>query len=530
MDDRHGQRSFFRPQLALTFVKVVSNRRSVGLENNQVNSPAAAHSPMPLGDLLAYHASNNPTRPALTYNDVSVSYAELDALANRKARQLAQLGVTEGDVVTLAVPNGREFFETVFAVWKLGATPNNVSSKLPTAELLAIVELAKPRLIIGQQDVGVAGWNFLPVGTSPSEDLSASALPSKISTPWKIQTSGGSTGRPKLIVDKQPGVYDPSKAPLGQMLGETMLNPGPMYHNAPFVASSQSLFSGGHVVEMGRFDPLRALELIERYRVGWVNFVPTMMHRIWRLPAEQRDSFDLSSLRVVFHMGSMCPQWLKQAWIDWLGADRIFEVYGGTELIGVTVITGREWLAHKGSVGKIQPGSQMRVLDEQGGVCAPGEIGEIYFLPDRGRNSTYEYIGAQAKAVGHWETLGDLGFVDAEGYLYIADRRTDMIVSGGANIFPAEVEAALDQHPDVQSSIVIGLPDADLGQRAHAIVQMAQDARQRSDAEALRVFLSDRLVRYKIPRTFEFISESLRDDAGKVRRSRLRDERIVAAS
>jgi bile acid-coenzyme A ligase len=198
--------------------------------------------------------------------------------------------------------------------------------------------------------------------------------------------------------------------------------------------------------------------------------------------------------------------------------------------MGVTVITGREWLSHQGSVGKIQPGSQMRVLDEQGKECAPGEVGEIYFLPDKGRNSTYAYIGAEGKAVGDWETYGDLGHVDEEGYLYIVDRRTDMIVSGGANIFPAEVEAALDQHPDVQSSIVIGLPDADLGQRAHAIVQMAEDARKRSDADALRAFLSDRLVRYKIPRTFEFTNESLRDDAGKARRSRLREERIVNTS
>jgi bile acid-coenzyme A ligase len=396
--------------------------------------------------------------------------------------------------------------------------------------LRSIVELAKPRLIICEEHARVQGWDFLPVGANPGEGLSADPLPTKISPRWKIQTSGGSTGRPKLIADRQAAVYDPCKAPAGQMLGEAMLNSGPMYHNAPFVVSCQCLFSGGHVVEMGRFAPLSALELIERHRVDWVNFVPTMMHRIWRLPAEERMSFDLSSLRVVFHMGSVCPPWLKQAWIDWLGPDRIFEMYGGTELIGVTVITGREWLLHKGSVGTIQPGSQMRVLDEQGNVCAPGEIGEVYFLPDRGRNSTYEYLGAQAKAVGDWETLGDLGYVDDDGYLYIVDRRTDMIVSGGANIFPAEVEAALDQHPDVQSSVVIGLPDSDLGHHAHAIVQLAQDARERTDAEALRDFLSERLVRYKIPRTFEFTDEGLRDDAGKVRRSRLRDERMGGAS
>ncbi|WP_312010339.1 AMP-binding protein [Bradyrhizobium neotropicale] len=304
---------------------------------------------------------------------------------------------------------------------------------------------------------------------------------------------------------------------------------GPLYHNAPFVGSFHCLFGGNHVVEMGRFDPLRALELIERYRVNWVNFVPTMMNRIWRLPHEQRESFDMSSIRVVFHMASVCPQWLKQAWIDWLGPDRIMEVYGGSELFGGTVITGREWLTHKGSVGKVQTGYRMRIFDEQGNECAPGEVGEIYFLPDKGPNSTYEYIGAQAKSVGGWQTYGDLGHVDEEGYLYIADRRTDMIVSGGANIFPAEVEAALDQHPDIQSSVVIGLPDSDLGQRTHAIVQIAQEARERTNDDALRAFLSDRLVRYKIPRTFEFTNENLRDDAGKARRSKLREERIASA-
>jgi bile acid-coenzyme A ligase len=506
--------------------------RSVELASEQMDVLKAGPAPRPIGELLAYHASKDPNRPAVTYNDVTVTYGELDARSNRKARQLAALGVGEGDVVTIAVPNGLEFYETVFAVWKLGATPSNVSPKLPAAELRAIVELAGPRLIIGEATARVEGWDFLAVGDNPSETLSDAPLPTKTSPRWKIQTSGGSTGRPKLIVDRNSGLFDPDKAPMGQMLGDTMLNPGPMYHNAPFVASCQCLFSGGHVVEMGRFDPLRALELIERYKVNWVNFVPTMMNRIWRLPAEQRESFDMSSLRIVFHMASVCPQWLKQAWIDWLGPDRIYELYGGTELLGVTIITGREWLAHKGSVGKIQPGSQMRLLNEAGAECAPGEIGEIYFLPANGRSSTYEYIGsgAKAKAVGDWETYGDLGYVDEDGYLYIADRRTDMIVSGGANIFPAEVEAALDQHPDVQSSIVIGLPDPDLVQRTHAIVQVAADARERADADALRLFLSEKLVRYKIPRTFEFTSENLRDDAGKARRSQLREERMVNAS
>lgn len=510
--------------------RVHPQERSVELQNDQVKTAQGETAPMPIGGLLAYHAAKDPLRPAVTYHDVTITYAALDSRSNRKARQLAALGVGEGDLVTLAIPNGPEFYETVFGVWKLGATVGIVSSKLPAAELRAIAELGQPRLIIAEENARVAGWNFLSVGSRPADDLSAAPLPVKIAPRWKIHTSGGSTGRPKLIVDRQPGVYDPGKPPVGQRLGDTMLNPGPLYHNAPFVGVFHCLFSGGHVVEMGKFDPLVALELIDRYRVNWVNFVPTMMSRIWRLPEEQRLAFDMSSLRTVFHMASVCPQWLKQAWIDWLGPDRIIEIYGGTELIGGTVITGREWLAHKGSVGRPGPGSRMRILNEQGNECAPGEIGEIYFLPERGRNSTYEYIGAQAKANGDWETYGDLGYVDADGYLYIADRRTDMIVSGGANIFPAEVEAALDQHPDVQSSIVIGLPDADLGQRAHAIVQMRDEARARTNDDALRAFLSDKLVRYKIPRTFEFAGENLRDDAGKARRSKLRDERITAAT
>lgn len=489
--------------------------------------PSVSVDPIPFGDVLAWRAAQTPNRPAVTYGDVTVTFAQLEAMASRKARQLAGLGVEQGDVVTLAMPNGFELYATVFAAWKLGASPNMVASKLPAAELEAIVALAKPRLIVGEPHARLADRPFLETGSDP--DFSDAPLASKISAPLKIATSGGSTGRPKLIVDKTPTVYDPGKPNALPLVGQTLLNPGPLYHNAPFVGCFQTLLAGGHVVEMGRFDPERALELIERHKVVWVNFVPTMMQRIWRLPPEQRQRHDLGSLKAVFHMGSVCPVWLKQAWIDWLGPDRIFEVYGGTELIGMTVISGREWLAHPGSVGKVQAGSRMRVLDEQGQDCAPGEIGEIYFLPDRGRNSTYEYIGAEAKAAGDWETLGDLGYLDADGYLYIADRRTDMIVSGGANIFPAEVESVLDSHPDIDTSVVVGLPDQDLGQRAHAIVQLTPAGRTRGevDDDALRAFLSDKLVRYKIPRTFEFTDQTLRDEAGKVRRSALRDARIT---
>ena len=336
-------------------------------------------------------------------------------------------------------------------------------------------------------------------------------------------SSGGSTGQPKIIVDHLPGLFDPAAPMLLQQVDDVILNPGPLYHNAPFIGTHWALFTGGHVIEMARFDAAEWLRLVALHKVGWVNLVPTMMNRIWRLPDDIRSNADLASLRVVFHMASACPEWLKQGWIDWLGAERIFELYGGTERQGNTIISGEEWLARRGSVGRIQPGSGLRILRADGSECDTGEIGEIYFLPDEGRNASYHYIGAQAKAIGEWESLGDLGRIDHDGYLYLSDRRTDLIVSGGANIYPAEVEAALDAHPAVRSSVVIGLPDDDMGQRVHAIVE--RDETLPLNDEQLLAFAAERIARYKLPRSIEFVDYPLRDDAGKVRRSRLRELR-----
>jgi bile acid-coenzyme A ligase len=248
-----------------------------------------------------------------------------------------------------------------------------------------------------------------------------------------------------------------------------------------------------------------------------------MMHRIFRLPVEVRESFDLSSIRTIWHTAAHCPVWLKQGWIDWLGPDRIFEMYSQTEAQAACVITGREWLTHKGSVGKVAVG-KLAILDEQGRPCAPNEVGEIYFLPDAGRNATYHYIGAEAKAVGEWESPGDLGYLDEEGYLYIVDRRADMIVSGGANVYPAEVEAAIEAHPDVECAVVIGLPDEDLGHRVHALIERKAGTDVKEDE--LRDHVAGLLVRYKVPRDFEFVTTPLRNSAGKVRRGALREERI----
>lgn len=465
----------------------------------------------------------------MTHNGETVTRAELDARANRRARMIAASGVSTGDFAVIALPNGIEFFETTFALWKLGAVPCPVSPKLPEAELRAIVELIAPKLIIGVDPGRLPGWPSMAGGIAPDMQHTSAALPSKISPCWKAVTSGGSTGRPKVIVADMPGAASPHVGGYLQRFEETVLTPGPMYHNAGFKAAHQCLFSGGHVISMERFDAAQTLELIERYRVGYVVFVPTMMNRIWRLPVEQREAYDLSSLNVVLHLAAACPRWLKERWIEWLGAERIFEVYGGTEGIGHTAISGPQWLTHPGSVGQVGPGAELCIMNEQGVPCPPGEVGEVFFRAAPGRKDGYHYIGATANRRGEWESLGDLGHLDHDGYLYLADRRTDMIISGGVNIYPLEVEAALEKHADVRASVVIGLPDDDLGQRVHAIVQLSPDAQGRITAESLLEFLKGQLVRYKIPRTIEFVTDELRDEAGKTRRMQLREQRIKQA-
>lgn len=478
---------------------------------------------VPLGSILAHHAHRSPGRTALILDHRRLSYAELDARANQRARLFKDHGVGHGDFVTVALPNGGEFYETVFALWKLGAIPNIVSAKLARPEMQAIVETVRPTLCIGAVDL--AGVRTLASETG--EHYSTDPLPEIVSPHWKAMTSGGSTGRPKVIVDAMPGRWTPSEGFLLQRPGDVILNPGPLYHNAPFHCINMGMFVGATIVEMGKFDALRALELIESHHVTWVTMVPTMMHRILQLGPEVLSRFDLPSLRMMLHMAAPCAPWLKEAWINWLGGARVWEYYGTTEAIGSTMISGTDWLAHRGSVGRVRDGYDLKILGDDGDELPVGEVGEIYFRPHGGVGSTYRYLGSAAKRIGEWETLGDLGSVDEEGYLYLSDRRNDLIISGGANIYPAEVEAAIEAHPYVRGSAVIGLPDEEWGARVHAIVQSTEGARL--DEAELLDFLADRLTHYKMPRSIEFIDEPLRDDAGKVRRAALRAARLPAA-
>ena len=471
-----------------------------------------------LEDLTA----EDPLAPAITCDEDSMSRVDLLKAGYNLAVYLHNQGVREDDMVTVAVPNSIDFFIAYIAAWRLGATPQPISSRLPQRELDAIIELANSSAVIGVEEGSVANRVCVPTGFR-APDADTSHLPYVLSKAWKAPTSGGSTGRPKLIVSGDPAALDPeAPLPLLMQKGGCLVMPGPLYHNGPAVWSCQAWLNGLHVVLLPRFDATGTLEAIQKYKGTVLYMVPTMMKRITRLPDEERLSFDLSSLQVVWHLAEPCPEWLKQEWIDWLGAERIFELYAGTEAQTATVITGHEWLAHRGSVGKTVPGT-VKITDEDGAELSVGEMGEVWMRSLRD-TPTYKYVGATARTLeGGWESLGDMGYLDAEGYLYLGDRAADMILSGGANIYPAEIESAIQEHPAIKSCAVIGFPDEDKGNVIHAIVEA--DPSEISEAD-LKTFLGERLVIYKVPRTFEYVDFALRDDAGKVRRSALRAERL----
>ncbi|MHC1949929.1 AMP-binding protein [Bradyrhizobium sp. UFLA06-06] len=480
---------------------------------------------IPLGEMLFRRAQTTPDMPAVSCGRITLTCGQLEAQANRIARALEGLGVKVGDLVTIGLPNGVEFIEACWGVWKLGATPQPVSFRLTNIEFRAIVDVADPAVVIALPGIDV-GRRRVTVDDLLALCADERPLKSRVSPCVKAMTSGGSTGRPKLILSNSPSLTLAVPADEGKWrvrAGDTMLIPGPLYHGGPFLCALEALIKHAHLVLMPRFDAELVLAEIEQRRATWIYLVPTMMNRIWRLPKEVRDRYDVSSLSTLWHLAAPCPPWLKEAFIRWLGPEVILECYGGTETEVWTKITGSDWLEHRGSVGRVL-GGEMIAVDPDSKALPPGEVGEIYMRRPVGSPASYTIRGAMVSALpGGWETLGDIGYFDADGYLYLVDRRVDMILVGGANVYPAEVEAAIDEHPLVLSSAVIGIPDEDMGSTVHAIVQ----ARSGLTAEALLVHLEDRLVGYKRPRTFEFVDEPLRDDAGKVRRTKLRDERIA---
>lgn len=483
------------------------------------------------GKRLCELATAMPRLPAIVLvaengTERTVTWAELDSRSNRVARLLADHGVDEGALVAIGLPNGVEHYEVSLATWKLGACVLLLNARMPPRERDEILALVPGAVVVADWDLEARAC--IPSARIRSCDHTDDPLPDRVPDPGKACTSGGSTGRPKIIV--QPGpwagvpghIWDGLPAAVGLRAVQTQLVLGSLYYNGPFSWSHFGLFEGHRLIVLEHFDARMALDCIARFGVNFMFTVPTMLLRMQR-DATPED--DLSSVESIFHAGAACPSWLKRWWIERVGGKHIWEAYGASEAIGTTILRGDEWLQWPGSVGRPFK-SEVRILDEDGKPVAPGRIGEIFMRPLYGDGSYY--IGSPPlRSVDGLLTVGDLGWMNEDGYLYLADRRVDMIVSGGVNVFPAEVEGAVLEHRDVADVAVIGLPDAEWGRRVHAIIE-SRDPRNPPSAQSLREHCRDRLAAYKVPKSWEFVDRLPRDENLKLRRSALVSEREPA--
>jgi bile acid-coenzyme A ligase len=479
--------------------------------------------PTPIPKIWADLTAAAPDAPAITCGDRTITRLQLEQRSNRLGRAFLEAGLASGDVVLIALPNGIEFYETCMAVWKAGGTVAPISFRLPKNERDAIAALAAPALIVGIDDTGldVPVW---PAGRQPDPSLSDEPLPLAPPVPWKIQTSGGSTGRPKLIVSGSTTTQnvDLWASVFGHPRDGVQVVAGPLYHTASYSQSFFGLFVGQHLIVLPRFDEVAALEAITDHEAQFVKLVPTMMSRMVKAYDENPSRYSFASLERVWHTGAPCPPWLKRRWIELVGGSVLWEVYGGAEQQAFTLISGDEWLEHPGSVGQVKFG-EMKVVDEAGNELGRGEVGELYLRTPPGAPPTYRYIGAEARTLpGGWESLGELGLIDEDGWVFLTDRRTDMFLVGGMNIYPAEIEGALIEHPSVVTCAVVGLPSEDLGATVHAVLQTSEPVSEAALTEHLRT----RLEPHKLPRSYHFVADDLRDDAGKVRRLAVRDAEI----
>jgi len=455
--------------------------------------------------------------------DDAVTRITLRQRADQMALALREQGVAPGVFVPIHLPTCTDFLVATIAIFKAGGTPMPVSDKLPQNELDHLLALAEARVIVSRQQHTLT---TLDPADFPGDIAADPELGVIVSNPIKALASGGSTGKPKLIITTGDALFDADNPIIPMLMRfeptDLKYSPGPLYHNGPFWFSVNMLLRGGRVLLNQRFNADQCLAHIETYRPTVLNLVPTMMQRMLREPAWE--TADLSSVRVVWHLAAPCPAWAKEAFIEKLGGERVLELWAATEGNGLTVIDGNDWLTRRGSVGK-PIGTDILILDEQRNVLSPGEVGEI-FTRIAGAPPPCEYRGTKNLEIilDGYTSVGDLGWVDDDGYLYLADRRTDLIIAGGANIFPAEVEAIVSLHPKVKDVAVVGLKDEDLGRRVHAIVE-SFDAADPPTVEELTALCGEHLLRYKVPRSFEIIDALPRNEAGKIRRSQLRDER-----
>jgi bile acid-coenzyme A ligase len=406
-----------------------------------------------------------------------------------------------------------------FAGWKVGATPVPVRWDLPEWERERLRTVIDAVIHLGDSDLD---W------IRATADDSVPELADVMSPRMMGICSSGSTGTPKVIVNALPALY--SEVFSNPMMEQwrpvdrpqQVLVLAPMYHVNAF-ATLQNLLAGDHLVVMERFDAGRAVDAIERHRITCFTATPTMLQRIGDLPGV--DSRDLSSIDWILQGAAPMPPSLVHRWIGLVGAERIVMAYGMTEAIGITALRGDEWLEHEGSVGRGLRGTEVRVLDANGADLPTGEVGEVFMRSPSYGGSDYLGEAPQLHTTDDgFQTVGDMGHLDEDDYLYIADRRVDMIITGGANVFPAQVEEALIDHPRIADVVVVGLQDPEWGRRVHAIVEPTDRADPPSADEVI-AYAKDRLAAYKVPKTVEFVDSMPRSAATKVNRGRLIEER-----
>ncbi len=447
------------------------------------------------------------------------SWPDLDRRSSQLAGALAARGLGPGDRLGLGIRNSPQLVFGVLAAWKLGAVPVPVRWDLPDWELARLREVIASPVHLGAEDVA---W----IDATAAWDLPE--LPDVVSPQVNGICSSGSTGTPKVIVSERPAVYDPALgtpflaawAPVPRP--QTILVLAPMYHTNGF-STLFNLLAGDRLVVMERFDAARVVDVIERHRVSTFTATPTMLQRIADLPGV--DDRDLSSIEWILQGAAPMPPSLVHRWADLIGAERILMVYGMTEALGFTALRGDDWMSHQGSVGRGVRDTEVRILGADGRDVPAGEIGEIYLRSPTGAG--YSYLGDAAPPVATddgFQTVGDVGYLDADGYLYLVDRRIDMIVTGGANVFPAEVETALIDHPGIADIVVVGLRDPEWGRRVHAIIEPADPAGPPTSEEVI-AYAKSRLAAYKVPKTVEVVDAIPRSEATKVNRRALVDAR-----
>src|SRR6478609_2643295 len=500
------------------------------------------------------HVLTRPDQPAFIMASTGevVTYAELEARSNRLAHYLRGLGLKRLDHYSVFMENNARFIECCGAGERSGLYFTCINSFLTPDEVAYIVNNSESKVLIFSEEkraVAVAALKQCPnievalnvdgpgdgVGIRNLDEATA-GLPDtpiadeSLGTPMLY--SSGTTGRPKGIMrpldDIPPGDQLPVFSFLSRLWryrdGLTYLSPAPLYHSAPQAAVNLAIRHGGTVVIMEKFDPGQYLRLVERYRVTHSQLVPTMFSRMLKLPAEVRRRYDLSSLEVAVHAAAPCPVPVKQQMIEWWGPV-LLEYYASTEAVGFSACDSAEWLAHPGTVGKVVLG-ELHILDEKFEPVPPGTPGTLWFKP----GSPFRYFDDVEKTAestspdGSMVTVGDVGYLDGEGYLYLTDRATFMIISGGVNIYPQECENLLITHPKVADAAVFGVPNEDLGEEVKAVVQLMPGFDPGPEVAAeLIAFCREHLAHLKCPRSVDFTSQLPRLPTGKLYKKPLRD-------